>query len=74
MNCVGGNGKDGTLWKVVIAERDARAGRDDAGEAKGGGRVYAQGFGYHAVEAKDKSLAGGRVISTVGRVGERGTH
>ena len=67
MNCVGGNGKDGTLRKVVVAERDARPGRDDTREAKGGGGVYAQGFGYHAVEAADKSSAGSRVVSTAGR-------
>ena len=69
MNCVGGNGKDCSLWKVVIAERDARAWRDDAGETKGGGGVYAQGFGYHAVEATDESSVAGRVMSTAGRAG-----
>ena len=69
MNCVGGNGKDGALWKVVVAERDARARRNDAGETKGGGGVYAQGFGYHALEATDESSAGGRVISAAGRAG-----
>ena len=69
VNCVGGNGKDGTLRKVVVAEGDAWAGRDDAGETKGRGGVYAQGFGYHAVEATDESSAGSRVISTAGRAG-----
>ena len=69
MNCVGGNGKDGTLRKVVVAEGDARAGRNDAGEAKRGGGVYAEGLGNHVVEATDESSAGSRVISTAGRAG-----
>ena len=69
VNCVGGNGNDGTLRKVVVTEGDARARRDDAGETKGGGGVYAQGFGYHVVETTDETSAGGRVISTAGRAG-----
>lgn len=31
VDCVGGDGEDGALWEVVVADGDAGAGRDDAG-------------------------------------------
>lgn len=50
VDCVGRDGENGALWEVVVADGDARAGRDDAGEAEGGGGVDAEGFGYYIVE------------------------
>ena len=46
---VGGDGEDGALGKIVVADRDAGAGRDDAGKAEGGGGVDAEGFRDYVV-------------------------
>ena len=51
MDCVGGDGEDGALWEVVVAERDTGPRRNDAWKSEGRGRVNAEGFGYHIVEA-----------------------
>ena len=50
VDCVCGDGEDRALREVVVAECDAGAWRDDAGEAEGGGGVDAEGFRYHVVE------------------------
>lgn len=57
VDCVGGNGEHGALREVVIADGDAGAGRNDAGEAEGGGGMDAEGFGYNIVETANKALA-----------------
>ena len=54
---VGGDGEHGTLWEMVIADGDAGAGRDDAGESEGGGGMDAKGFGNDVVETADESSA-----------------
>ena len=51
VNSVGWDGEDGVLRKVVVAECDAGAGGDDAGEAERRGGVYAEGFFDYLVEA-----------------------
>lgn len=34
VDCVGGDGEDGALWEVMVADRDAGPGRDDAGKTE----------------------------------------
>jgi len=58
VDCVGGDGEDGAGREGVVAEGDAGAGGDDAGEAEGGGGVDAQGFVDGVVEA-------GRIVSRI---------
>lgn len=63
VDCVGGDGEDGSLGEVVREEGYAGAGGDDAREAERGGRVDAEGFGYYVAEAVSQLLVyGGRVL------------
>ncbi len=48
---VGGDGEGGAGGEVAGEDCDARAWRDEAGEAEGGGAVDAEGFGDDVVEA-----------------------
>ena len=51
VNCVGGDGEDGSLGEVVREKCDAGAGGDDARETERGGGVDAEGFGDYVAEA-----------------------
>ena len=57
VDCVGGNGEDGALGEMVVADRDTGAGRDDSREAEGGGGVDAEGFRDYVVETADATLS-----------------
>lgn len=50
VDCVGRHGKDGALGEMVVADGEAGTGRDNAGEAEGGGGVDTKGFGYYVVK------------------------
>ena len=53
VDCVGRDGKDCALGKVVRTEGYARPGGNDAGKTEGGGGVDAESFGDDIAEAGD---------------------
>lgn len=71
---VGGHGEDGAGGKVVGVDGDARPRGNEAWEAERGGRVDAEGFENHVVEAVGRGwdLAFGEIGSDERRVLDQG--